>query len=94
MAAERQQIGGTVVQRYDLPDGLSFVIAQGPAMPLDPPAEATSSETVTVRGVEGTLFANDDDSRSLLVWSEGGIFYLVGGDLGSDQVAAIAESLQ
>jgi len=94
VAAERQQVGGAVVQRYDLPDGLSFVIAQGPAMPLDPPAEATSSETVTVRGVEGTLFTNYEGSRSLLVWSEGEIFYLVGGDLGPDQVAAIAESLQ
>ena len=94
VAAEQQQIGGAVVQRYDLPDGLSFVIAQGPAMPLDPPAEATSSESVTVRGVEGTLFTNDDASRSLLVWSEGDIFYLVGGDLGPEQVATIAESLQ
>ncbi|MFN2221968.1 MAG: hypothetical protein ACK2UH_05420 [Candidatus Promineifilaceae bacterium] len=94
VAAERQQIGSAVVQRYDLPDGLSFVIAQGPAMPVDPPVEATSSATVTVRGVEGTLFTNDDGSRSLLVWSEGEIFYLVGGDLGPDQVTAIAESLQ
>jgi hypothetical protein len=40
------------------------------------------------------LFTNDDGSRSLLVWSEGEIFYLVGGDLGPDQVTAIAESLQ
>lgn len=94
VATERQQIGSAVVQRYDLPDGLSFVVAQGPAMPLDQPAEATSSETVTVRGVEGTLFTNDDASRSLLVWSEGELFYLVGGDLGPEQVAAIAESLQ
>ncbi len=94
VAAERQQVGGAVVQRYDLPGGLSFVIAQGPAMPQDPPAEATSSETVTVRGVEGTLFSNDDGSRSLLAWSEGELFYLVGGDLGPDQALAIAESLQ
>ena len=94
VAAERQQIGGAVVQRYDLPDGSSFVIAQGPAMPLDRPAEATSSETVTVRGVEGTLFTNDEGSRSLLAWSEGELFYLVSGDLAPDQALAIAESLQ
>jgi outer membrane lipoprotein-sorting protein len=94
VAAERQQIGGAIVQRYDLPDGLSFVIAQGPAMPLDPPTEATSSETVTVRGVEGTLFTNDEGSRSLLVWSEGELFYLVSGDLAPDQALTIAESLQ
>jgi outer membrane lipoprotein-sorting protein len=94
VAAESQQLGSTVVQRYDLPGDLSFVIAQGPAMPFDPPAEATSSETVTIRGVEGTLFTNDDGSRSLLVWSDDDIFYLVGGDLGPDQVTAIAESLQ
>jgi hypothetical protein len=94
VAEAQQQIGGAVVQRYNLPDGLSFVVAQGPAMPLDPPAEATSSESVTVRGVEGTLFTNDDASRSLLVWNEGDIFYIVGGDLDPEQVAAIAESLQ
>lgn len=94
VAAERQQIGGAIVQRYDLPDGSSFVIAQGPTMPLDRPAEATSSETVTVRGVEGTLFTNDEGSRSLLVWNEGELFYLVGGDLAPDQATAIAESLQ
>lgn len=94
VAGETQQIGGAVVQRYTFPDGLSFVVAQGPAMPLEPPAEATRSETVTVRGVEGTLFTNSDASRSLIVWSEGGIFLLVGGDLTPEQALAVAESLQ
>ena len=94
VAAESQQIAGAVVQRYNLPDTLSFVVAQGPSMPLDPPAEATSSESVTVRGVEGTLFTNSDGSRSLLAWSDAGISYVVGGDVTPEQALAIAESLQ
>lgn len=94
VAGERNQIGGAVVQRYDLPDGATFVIAQGRAMPQERPAEATNSQTVTVRGNEGTLYTNDDGNRSLLVWSEGEIFYLVSGDLAPDQALAIAESLQ
>jgi outer membrane lipoprotein-sorting protein len=94
VAGESQQVGGTLVQRYDLPDGLSFVVAQGAVMPLDPPAEATSRETVTVRGIEGTLFSNDEGTRSLLAWSEGELFLLIGGDLSPEQALAIAESLQ
>ena len=94
IAAETQQIGGAVIQRYNLPEGRSFVVAQGPSMPLDVPAEATSTETVIVRGVEGTLYSNDEDTRALLTWSEGEVSFLVGGDLSAEQAAAIAESLQ
>jgi hypothetical protein len=63
-------------------------------MPLDPPAEATRSETVTVRGIEGRLFTNDTETRSLLAWNEDSISYLIGGDLTPEQALAIAESLQ
>jgi outer membrane lipoprotein-sorting protein len=94
IVAETQQIGGAVIQRYNLPEGRSFVVAQGPSMPLDVPAEATSTETVIVRGVEGTLYGNDEDTRALLTWSEGEVSFLVGGDLSAEQAAAIAESLQ
>lgn len=92
--AETEQIAGTMVQRFSLPDGQSFFVAQGAPMPLDPPAEATRNETVTVRGVEARLFTNDQETRSLLAWTEEDIFYLIGGDLTSEQALAIAESLQ
>ena len=92
--AGTQQFGGAVVQRFDLPGELSFVIAQGPTLPQEAPAEATSSETVTVRGVEGELHTNEDASRSLLIWQEEGAFFMVAGDLSPEQALAVAESLQ
>ncbi len=49
---------------------------------------------MTVRGVEGTLFSNDESSRSLLVWQEGELSFMVGGDVSPEQATAIAESLQ
>lgn len=91
---ETQQFGGAVVQRFDLPGQLSFVIAQGPTLPQEAPAEATNSQTVTVRGVEGKLYTNEDASRSLLIWEEEGAFFMVAGDLSSEQSLAVAESLQ
>ncbi len=93
-AAEAQQLGGQVVQRYTLPDGDTFVVAQGSGLSLDAPAEATSAKTVEVRGVEGTLFTNDEGTRSLLGWKEEGRSFVIGGDLSPDQALSIAESLQ
>jgi outer membrane lipoprotein-sorting protein len=92
--AETSQFDGTVVQRYALPEGRSFVVAQGYSVPSDAPAEATSANSVTVRGAEGTLFTNEEASRSLLVWQEGELFFMVGGDVSPEQATAIAESLQ
>jgi len=94
VAEEAQKIGGALVQRYQLPDNLSFIVAQGAALPLDPPVGATGPETVTVRGVDGTLFTNEEASRTLLAWSEGELFFVIGGDLSPEQAVAIAESLQ
>jgi outer membrane lipoprotein-sorting protein len=94
VAAEPQQIAGAVVQRFNMPGDQSFVIAQGAAMPLDPPEGAAAPEDVMVRGVEGALYTNSEATRTLLAWSEGEIFFLIGGDLSPEQALAIAESLQ
>ncbi len=91
---EMSQIGGGFMQRYSLPDGKSFVVAQGSSFPLEAPAEASRVETVTVRGVDATLFTNEAATRTLLAWSENGVAFLVGGDLTPEEAAAIAESLQ
>lgn len=88
------QVRGAVVQRYNLPDGQSFVVAQGAAIPVDVPAEATHSESVAVRGGEGTLYANDTATRTLLTWTEGEFTFWIGGDLTPDQARQIADSLQ
>jgi len=94
VAEEAQKVAGAHVQRYQLPDDSSFIVAQGAAMPLDPPAGATGPETVTVRGVDGTLFTNEEASRTLLAWSEGEIFFVIGGDLSPELALTIAESLE
>lgn len=91
---EMSQIGGGFMQRYSLPDGKSFVVAQGSSFPLEAPAEASRVETVTVRGMDATLFTNEAATRTLLAWSENGVAFLVGGDLTPEEAAAIAESLQ
>lgn len=94
VAEESQQVGDTIVQRYNLPDDQSFVIAQGTNLPIERPAEATSSESVLVRGLEGILYTNDAATRTLLTWNEESLWILVGGDLSPAEALAIAESLQ
>ena len=86
------KMGGSIIQRYTLPDGGSFTVAQGISDEgAKPPTE---EQTVELRGVSGTLFADKDGGRVLLAWSEGGLFYSVAGDLSSDQALMIAESLK
>ncbi len=58
------------------------------------PAEATSSEPVVVRGLEGTIYTNDEATRTLLAWNDGTLWFLIGGDLSPDQALTVAESLQ
>ena len=48
---------------------------------------------MNVRGVEGTLHTNSEATRSLLIWQEDDLFFLVGGDLSPEQLLSIAESL-
>ncbi|MCB8967294.1 MAG: DUF4367 domain-containing protein [Ardenticatenaceae bacterium] len=91
---ETSELGGAVVQRFSLADDKSFFVAQGPSVPLDTPAEATRIETVTVRGVDATLFVNEDGSRTLLAWNENGVGFVVGGDVTPEEATAVAESLR
>lgn len=93
-AEEPARVAGAVVQRFNLPEDKSFFVAQGNGFPVEAPEDATSNETVTVRGVEGTLFTNDEGTRSLLTWQENGVTFLIGGDVSAEQALAIAESLE
>jgi hypothetical protein len=92
------EVRGAVVQRYRLPDGKRFTIAQGPASAAEAPGE--NGEPVTVRGVEGLIFVDDAGSgeaagqRSLLTWSEGEETVWIGGDLTKTEALAVAESLR
>lgn len=94
LLAETSTIGGAVVQRYALADGRSFFVAQGASMPLNPPAEATQEDAVTVRGAAGTLFSNEAGSRTLLSWSENGFVFLIGGDIVPEEALKVADSLR
>jgi outer membrane lipoprotein-sorting protein len=85
-------VRGTIVQRFTLPDGGSFTVAQGITDEVaKPPSE---SQIVEVRGVEGTLYVSEDGDKVLLSWSEGDLFYYIAGDLTPDQALTIAESLR
>jgi outer membrane lipoprotein-sorting protein len=91
---ETTNVRGAIVERYGLPNGRSFTIAQGRTSVNLAPAEG--GESVTVRGVSGMLYTEDGNgqSRTLLNWSEGEIQYWVGGDLTGEEALAIAESLR
>jgi outer membrane lipoprotein-sorting protein len=86
------EVRGAIVQRYRLPDGASFTIAQGEAGAGRTP-DNTDGEAITVRGLQGTLFQDDAGSRTLLTWSDGGVTYWIGGDLTADDAVEIANSL-
>jgi outer membrane lipoprotein-sorting protein len=83
---------GAIVQRYNRADGSSFTVSQGPANAVS--ERGDTGVPVTVRGVEGTLFTNEDDTQALLTWTNGEITYWVGGQLTGDEALAIAESLE
>ncbi|MCB8977808.1 MAG: hypothetical protein H6657_10330 [Ardenticatenaceae bacterium] len=89
---ETTNVRGAIVERYGLPNGRSFTIAQGRTSVNLAPAEG--GESVTVRGVAGMLYTDPEDGRTLLNWSEGDIQYWIGGDLTGEEALAIAESLQ
>jgi outer membrane lipoprotein-sorting protein len=89
---ETTSVRGTAVQRYSLPDGGSFTVAQGPAGFEYAPEGLESA--VTVRGVDGLLVNDEDGGRTLLTWTEGEMSFWIGGDLTGEQALAIAESLQ
>ncbi len=89
---DTNQVRGAMVQRYSLPGGKSFTVAQGPAEVNYQPNEA--GESVSIRGLEGTLFSDEDGSRTLLSWTDGKVSFWVGGDLTAADALVIAESLR
>ncbi len=89
---ETTNVRGAIVERYGLPNGRSFTIAQGRTAVSLTPEEG--GESVTVRGVTGMLYEDTEDGRTLLNWSESDIQYWIGGDLTGEEALAIAESLQ
>lgn len=85
------EIRGAVVQRYTRADG-GFTVAQGPATAV--PERDQTGETMSVRGVDGTLYRDENGAQSLLTWTDGDVTYWIGGDLTPAEALALAESLQ
>jgi outer membrane lipoprotein-sorting protein len=86
------EVRGAVVQRYRLPDGASFTIAQGADSAARTP-EGADGEAVTVRGLTGTLYQDDGGTRTLLTWNDGKVTVWIGGDLTAETAIKIANSL-
>jgi hypothetical protein len=86
------EVRGAIVQRYRLPDGATFTVAQGADGAAQTP-DNTGGEPVSVRGVTGTLYQDDGGVRTLLTWSEGSVTFWVGGDLTAATAIEIANSL-
>ena len=81
------EVRGAIVQRYTLPEGDSFTIAQGVFNEDSEKARTPSDEgqSVELRGTTGTLLVSEDGAQVLLTWSEGDLFYSVAGDLTPEQ---------
>lgn len=86
------EVKGMVVQRFTLPDGGSFSVAQGTPNEFSKPAD--NAQVVEVRGVTGSILESEDGDKVLLTWNEGELFYSVAGVLTLDEALMIAESLQ
>lgn len=86
------EMRGAIVQRYSKSDGGSFTITQGPAGMA--PLPDIESQEVTVRGISGLLFSDEENNRTLLTWTEGETTFWIGGDLTIEQALSLAESLQ
>lgn len=89
-------VRGALVQRYTLPEGGSFTIAQGISGENNNEAITLTRESqpVEVRSTTGQFLAAEDGEQVLLTWIEGKLFYSVAGNLTLEQALTIAESLQ
>ncbi|MCP5010081.1 MAG: hypothetical protein GY942_08905, partial [Aestuariibacter sp.] len=85
---------GAVVQRYALADGKSLTVAQGPASAAAGLFGGEPGDAVTVRGLDGSMFVDAENGRTLLTWVENGVTIWVGGDITAEQALSIAESLE
>jgi outer membrane lipoprotein-sorting protein len=87
---------GAVVQRYTLPEGGGFTIAQGIANDEfeDSKTPSTGGQSVEVREITGQIYKSKDGSQVLLSWEDGNLFYTIAGNLSVEDALSIAESLQ
>lgn len=90
------EVSGFMVQRYTLPEGGSFTIAQGVAdnLPDEFSPPGAESQSVELRGTTGQLMESETGDQVLLTWTEGELFFSIAGDLTAEEALSIAESLE
>jgi outer membrane lipoprotein-sorting protein len=84
---------GHYVLHYNDGVGTTFTIVQGPAWSPEDVPLGKSSE-VTVRGQEATLISNEVSGTTFLIWEEGEETITIAGQIATDEILAVAESLQ
>jgi outer membrane lipoprotein-sorting protein len=87
---------GVIVQRYTLPEGGGFTIAQGIANdPFeDGRTPSGGGQSIEVREITGQIFESEDGNQVLLSWEDDNLFYTIAGNLSVEDALSIAASLE
>lgn len=85
------KVGDAVILHYEAASG-AIAIAQN--IPAARAATSGAGEQVSLRGSNGALVTAAAGNQSLLIWTENGRTYSIGGVLAGDEAVRIAQSLQ
>jgi outer membrane lipoprotein-sorting protein len=84
-------LGGAIVLHYETASG-SFAVAEN--ISTESNVALGSGQQVPLRGTAGTLFTNAAGNQALVVWTENGRTYSVGGAISGQDALNVAGSLQ
>jgi outer membrane lipoprotein-sorting protein len=87
------KVRDTYVLYYDHQTDASFTVMQGPGFPAEDMPLGERSE-VTVRGQQATLIVDHVAGNRFLVWTEDDVTVTIAGQIATDEILAVAESLQ
>jgi outer membrane lipoprotein-sorting protein len=87
------KVRDTYVLYYDHQTDASFTIVQGRDFPTEDMPLGEKSE-VTVRGQQATLVVDHVAGNRFLVWTEDDVTVTIAGQIATDEILAVAESLQ
>lgn len=87
------KVDDAYVLYYDHQVDSSFTIVQGPWFPSEDMPLGEKSE-VNVRGQKATLITDHVAGNSFLMWTEGDLTITIAGQIVTEEILAVAESLQ
>jgi outer membrane lipoprotein-sorting protein len=87
------RVDDAYVLYYDQRADSSFTIVQGPRRPSEDIPLGETSE-VTVRGQKAKLITDHVAGNNFLIWTEGDLTITIAGQIATDEMLAVAESLQ